>query len=168
MERANWGCRPVCWSDLHPLFAGSFAVQSAQVIVKSQQCRSLTPVIVTRASTILVAVLLDGCASGEGRPVERTVFNNPFAAPVLNRTGIGPQCEVAIGRDSTCLDPRFIIARRGRYATLRNGETVRLTRAQVETLHERAKLIAGSRNPPPPAAPPPPPEVPTNDAGDKL
>lgn len=130
--------------------------------------------IVTRASIILAAVLTGACASGDARPVERTVFNNPFASPMLDRSGIGPECNVAIGRDSTCLDPRFIVSRRGRYATLRNGETLRLTRAQVETLRERAALIAASRNQPPPvpppASPPPVPErtLPTpTDAGDK-
>ena len=125
--------------------------------------------IATRSSMILAAVLLGGCATNDGRPVERTVFNNPFSSAALNRTGIGPQCDAALGRDSTCLDPRFIVARRGRYATLRNGETVRLSRAQVETLRDRAALIAASPNQPPPASPPQPlPKAPTtDDAADK-
>lgn len=118
--------------------------------------------ITARSCMILAAILLGGCATGNGRPVERTVFNNPFSGLATDRTGIGPQCEANIGRDGTCLDPRNIVARRGRFVTLRNGDTVRLTRAQAQTLRERAALIAASRNqppsiPPPPPAPPPPP-----------
>ncbi len=112
----------------------------------------------TRASIVLAAVLFGGCATADGRPVERTVFNNPYSGLATDRAGIGPQCDVAFGRDATCLGAPLIYPGRGRHASLGNGETVRLTRAQKRILQERAELIAAPGNPPPPAPAPPPPE----------
>ena len=108
-----------------------------------------------RNSIILAALLLGGCASHDNLAGQRTVFSNPYAPAALDRTGIGPQCEVALGRDSTCLDPRFIVGRRGRIAILQDGRTVRLTRAQRDVLRERAELREALRRQP--TIPPPPP-----------
>lgn len=113
----------------------------------------------TRRSVILAAaMMLGGCASGDSLEGERTVFNNPYAAPVIDRSGIGPQCEVDIGRDATCLGAVVAYDRRGRWARLENGQTVRLTRAQSRILRERADLIQQLRSqplqPPPPQEPP--------------
>lgn len=116
-----------------------------------------------------LAALLGGCASDGSLEGERTVFNNPYTAPLIDQTGIGPQCDVNFGSDATCLDAVVAYDRRGRSARLSNGETVRLTRAQVRLLRERAELIAALSKPisselhaelppePPPAPQAPPP-----------
>lgn len=117
-----------------------------------------------RSSIVLVAVLIGGCAS-DGSLEGRTVFNNPYAVPVIDRTGIGPQCDVGFGRDATCLGAPLIYTGQGRNASLGNGEIVRLTRAQRRILRERAELIEAQSNqlltPAPPASPPPQPALPT-------
>lgn len=114
--------------------------------------------IAVRHSLILFTALLGGCATGDSLEGQRTVFSNPYVAPVLDQRGIGPQCEVDFGRDATCLGGPVNYGRRGRTAVLENGETLRLTRAQRRLVRERAELIEARRNTPPPPAPPPPPE----------
>ena len=116
--------------------------------------------IAPRSSLILVFALLSGCATGDSLEGQRTVFSNPYVAPVLDQRGIGPQCEVDFGRDATCLGGAVNYSRRGRTAVLANGDTDRLTRAQRQLVRERAELIEERRNTPPPlpAPPPAPPE----------
>lgn len=119
-----------------------------------------------RASVIIATALLAACATPDPQTGQRTVFNNPYAKPVIDGTGIGPQCDVSIGRDATCLEAVVVGVDRRRIATLRNGDTVRLTRAQArilreraDILRERAEAIEPLRDPSPPP-PPPPPEQP--------
>ena len=109
-----------------------------------------------RCSMILAATALTGCASPDPQAGERTVFNNPYAVPTLDRTGIGPQCDEELGRDATCLGAPIIQARRGRFVLLANGETERLTRNQARILRERAELLESLRDQatPLPALPP--------------
>ena len=100
----------------------------------------------------LATMLLAGYATPDSLEGERTVFSNPYA---LDRTGIGPQCDVDLGRDATCLGAPLIYAG-GRYVRLGNGETERLTRQQRRILRERAELLEVLRDrPPPPPSPPP-------------
>lgn len=114
--------------------------------------------------TILAALLLGGCASGDSLAGQRTVFSNPYVAPQIDSAGIGPQCEEQFGRDATCLGEVIATFRRGRVAKLSNGETIRLTRNQVRILREQAARNEVLRQQPPPPSPPPPPVLPT--AGD--
>ena len=114
--------------------------------------------IAVRSSMIIAAAaVLSGCASADSLEYGRTVFHNPYAAPEIDRTGAGPQCEVDLGRDATCLNGAVIRGRRGRAAILSNGETVRLTRVQARLLRQQADLREAQRNLPPQPAPPPPP-----------
>ncbi len=115
-----------------------------------------------RVSVIVATAHLSACATGDQEAGQRTVFNNPYATPVIDRTGIGPQCDVSIGHDATCLEAVVARVDRGRIATLRNGDTVRLTRAQArilreraDILRERAEVIEVMRDLPPPRAEPP-------------
>ncbi|NCP12602.1 MAG: hypothetical protein GW858_00365 [Sphingomonadales bacterium] len=116
-----------------------------------------------RASIVLVSALLGGCASADSLEGQRTVFNNPLAVPEIDRRGIGPQCNIDFGRDATCLGAPLIYPGKGRHASLGNGDSVRLTRAQVRILRERAELLEAARTAPPPASPPPEPSLPTAD-----
>jgi hypothetical protein len=111
-------------------------------------------------SPLLAGLLLGGCASADSLAGQRTVFSNPYAAPIIDRTGIGPQCEAQFGRDATCLGTVRAVSRRGRVAVLDNGETIRLTRNQARILRERWALIAALAQQPPPQQPPPPPPAP--------
>lgn len=118
--------------------------------------------IAPRRSLILVVALLGGCTTGDSLEGQRTVFSNPYVAPVLDQRGIGPQCDVDFGRDATCLGGAANYGRRGRTAVLANGDTERLTRAQRRLVRERAELIEARRNALPPLpAPPPEPVLPT-------
>lgn len=105
----------------------------------------------------LAMLALTGCATPDPLEGGRTVFNNPYAVPVIDRTGIGPQCDVELGRDATCLGAPLGYDG-GRHVLLGNGETERLTRQQRRILRERAALLEVLRDqpPPPPPAPPPP------------
>lgn len=118
-----------------------------------------------RRSIFLVALLLGGCASADSLAGQRTVFSNPYAAPTIDRTGIGPQCDVQFGRDATCLGEVVATSRRGRIARLSNGETIRLTRNQARLLRERAarNAVLKDQPPAPPPPPSPPPVLPTAD-----
>ena len=120
--------------------------------------------IAPRASIILSAALLGGCATADPLEGQRTVFNNPYVPPEMDRRAIGPQCDVDIGRDATCLGGPLIYPGRGRTAVLSNGERVRLTRAQAQLLRERAALREARRNEPPPP-PPLKPVLPTAASG---
>ena len=123
-----------------------------------------------RPSIIIAAALLGGCASGDSLESGRTVFNNPYAAPAIDRTGIGPQCNVDLGRDATCLGGPLIYPGKGRHVSLGHGEVARLTRAQARILRERGALIEARSNQPPalpqPLTPPSPqPDLPTAGQG---
>ena len=110
-----------------------------------------------RCSMIIAALAMTGCASPDPQAGQRTVFNNPYAVPVLDRTGIGPQCDEELGRDATCLGAALAYNGRGRGVLLGNGETSRLTRNQARILRERAELLESLRDqarPPPPVFPP--------------
>ncbi len=102
---------------------------------------------------IAAAMLLGGCATGEPAGTERTVFDNPYAAPVIGSAGIGPQCDAARGRDATCLG--VPLTREGRGTVV--GHRVRndLDRNQRRILRERAEQLRqaseGVRTPPAPA-----------------
>ena len=121
--------------------------------------------IPTRAKMVLIAAMLGGCVSGDSLEGQRTVFNNPLALPEIDRRAIGPQCNVDFGRDATCLGAPLIYPGEGRHASLGNGGSVRLTRAQVRILRERAELVEAARTaPPPPPAPPLEPTLPTADS----
>jgi hypothetical protein len=106
-------------------------------------------------SPLLVAVLPGACASPDNLAGQRTVFSNPYAAPTIDRTGIGPNCEAQFGRDATCLGEVVATSRRGRIARLSNGETIRLTRNQARILREQAARAAvpERQSPPPPPVP---------------
>ncbi|WDA40237.1 hypothetical protein [Erythrobacter sp. BLCC-B19] len=114
--------------------------------------------MIARSSTIaLAALMLAACASPDPLEGQRTVFNNPYAVPVIDRTGIGPQCNVARGEDATCLG--VPITRNGRVPA-----TAGLNRNQRRILRERAELLRQVSQPPPAATetpPPPPPPQPT-------
>lgn len=113
--------------------------------------------IAVRSSMIIAAAaVLSGCASADPLEGGRTVFHNPYAAPAIDRTGIGPQCDVDLGRDATCLNGAVIRGGRGRNAILSNGETVRLTRAQARLLRQQADLLEAQHHQPPQPDPPPP------------
>ncbi|MBI1404325.1 MAG: hypothetical protein GC147_14095 [Porphyrobacter sp.] len=105
------------------------------------------------------ALLAGGCATADPLEGRRTVFANPYVAPEISRRGIGPQCDVDFGRDATCLSGPLIYSGRGSHASLGNGQSVRLTRAQRRILRERAEALGTPS--PPPSAPPPPPVLPT-------
>lgn len=110
-----------------------------------------------RAALLAMMIGLGACTAGSGLEGQRTVFSNPFVPPEIDRSGIGPQCDVDIGRDMTCLGGPVLYPGRGRVASLGHGETVRLTRAQRRFLRERAELLERLGDPPPAPAPAPPP-----------
>lgn len=102
--------------------------------------------IAVRTSLILAAFVPCAACVGSGPPVgERTVFSNPLAPAAPDRRGIGPQCDVEFGRDSTCLGAPLAYPGEGRRVLLANGDTIRLTRAQARILRERAALIEARR-----------------------
>ncbi|MCX9146441.1 hypothetical protein [Erythrobacter sp. WG] len=121
--------------------------------------------MIARSSWIIITVFaLAGCAAPDPLEGQRTVFSNPLGEPVIDRTGIGPQCATRFGRDATCLDPTIIRSRQGSSATLYSGETIRLTRAQRQILRERGQRIEARRDQPPSSPPPAgPPENTTAD-----
>jgi hypothetical protein len=118
----------------------------------------MSTMIAQRSSMFFVIALLSACATGDPLEGQRTVFSNPFVAPEFDRRGIGPQCDADFGRDATCLSGPLIYSGRGRTASLGNGKTIRLTRAQARLLRERAELLESLRTAPPPKPLPPPPE----------
>jgi len=115
---------------------------------------------------VVVSLLLAGCASTPDSTLssQRTVFSNPFVPPVVDRRGIGPACDVEVGRDATCLGGPVIYPGRGRAALLSNGQTVHLTleqrdllRERAAAIRERAEAIRQTEQVPQPPPPPPPP-----------
>jgi len=114
-----------------------------------------------RILMITLPVLLAGCATGDPARTERTVFNNPYAAPVVGKAGVGPQCDVARGRDATCLG--VPLTRKGRGTVIGNSVSNDLTRSQRRILRERAEQLrqasAQIGNPPAPAPLEPKPAV---------
>jgi hypothetical protein len=124
----------------------------------------------------LAALALGGCATPDPLEGERTVFNNPYGVPAIDWTGIGPQCDVELGRDATCLGAPLAYAG-GRHVLLANGATERLTRQQRRILRERAELLEVLRDQPapplppaplPPAPPPPAPPPPIAEGADET
>lgn len=119
-----------------------------------------------RATRITVILCLSGalaaCANPDPGAGVRTVFHNPYAATQIDRTGIGPQCDVDLGRDATCLGA--VVATRGRTAILANGAETRLTKAQARLLRERREQLEAARSSPPtPPSTPPLPSLPPAD-----
>ena len=114
-----------------------------------------------RPSMILVAALLGGCASGDTLEGQRTVFSNPYVAPVIDQTGIGPECNLARGRDATCLG--VPLTRKGRGNSIGDGSYDRYNRNQRRVLRERAELLRqiSEQQRQEQSAPPPPPPEPT-------
>lgn len=105
--------------------------------------------IAVRYSLILAAMLVGGCAGTDTLEGQRTVFNNPSAAPVIDQTGIGPQCDIARGQDATCLG--VPLTRKGRGNVIGEPGVGDLNRAQRRILRERAELLRQvSQQPPPP------------------
>lgn len=102
----------------------------------------------------IAALLLAGCASPDPLEGRRTVFANPYAVPVIDRTGIGPRCDVSRGEDATCLG--VPLTRRGRGNTIGAPLAGDLNRNQRRILRERAALLRQASQPAP-AAPEPPP-----------
>jgi len=92
-----------------------------------------------RILMITLPVLLAGCATGDPARTERTVFNNPYAAPVVGKAAVGPQCDVARGRDATCLG--VPLTRKGRGTVIGNSVSNDLTRSQRRVLRERAEQL---------------------------
>ena len=109
--------------------------------------------IARRSSIVLATLVLTACASPDPLEGQRTVFNNPYAVPVIDRTGIGPQCNIARGEDATCLG--VPITRNGRLP-----DTAGLNRNQRRILRERAELLRQVSQPPAAATEPPPPPQP--------
>jgi hypothetical protein len=115
---------------------------------------TLQPVLILVASLLLV-----GCASAPDSALsgQRTLFSNPYVVPEIDRSGIGPACDVAIGRDVTCLGGPLIYPGRGRVDSLGNGQTFRLTRAQRDLLRDRAEANRSRAQSLEHVEPPPPP-----------
>lgn len=90
-------------------------------------------------------LVLAGCTTADPLEGQRTVFNNPYAAQVLERTGIGPQGEVDPGRDATRLGAQLAYSGRGRFVLLASGQTERLRRNQDRILRERGELLEAAR-----------------------
>ena len=109
----------------------------------------------TIAFTMLV---LSGCAT-DSLEGERTVFNNPYVRPVIDTTGVGPECDKARGRDATCLG--VPLTRRGEGSSVARPERTSYTRSQRRILMQQAELLKSLSNPPSLPAPPPMPPVPT-------
>lgn len=114
-----------------------------------------------RPSMILVAALLGGCATGDPLEGQRTVFSNPYVAPVIDQTGVGPECYRARGQDATCLG--VPLTRKGRGNSIGDGSYDRYNRNQRRVLRERAELLRqiSEQQRQEQSAPPPPPPEPT-------
>ena len=118
----------------------------------------------SRLSMILVAALHGGCATGDTLEGQRTVFSNPYVAPVIDQSGIGPECNRARGQDATCLG--VPLTRKGRGNSIGEGNfgSVRsYNRNQRRVLRERAELLRqiSEQQRQEQSAPPPPPPEPT-------
>lgn len=118
----------------------------------------------SRLSMILVAALLGGCVTGDTLEGQRTVFSNPYVAPVIDQSGIGPECNRARGQDATCLG--VPLTRKGRGNSIGEGDfgSVRsYNRNQRRVLRERAELLRqiSEQQRQEQSAPPPPLPVPT-------
>ncbi|NBB24004.1 hypothetical protein GVM20_02555 [Porphyrobacter sp. SLTP] len=114
-----------------------------------------------RPSMILVAALLGGCATGDPLEGQRTVFSNPYVAPVIDQTGVGPECNRARGQDATCLG--VPLTRKARGNSIGDGSYDRYNRNQRRVLRERAELLRqiSEQQRQEQLAPPPPPPEPT-------
>ncbi len=97
-----------------------------------------------RIQTVAVtlgSLALASCATGDPFDGGRSVFNNPYAAPVVDNGPVGPECdESAVRRDGCFLDSLFYPGR-GRYALDRDGNRVRLTRSERRFFRERNEAI---------------------------
>ena len=110
-----------------------------------------------RTAAIAFAILvLPGCAT-DSLEGERTVFSNPYVRPVIDTTGIGPECDTARGRDATCLG--VPLTRGGQGSSIEGPERTSYTRSQRRILRQQAELLRSLSNPPSLPAPTPP--VPT-------
>ncbi len=139
-----------------------------------------TPVIIVTG-----CILAGACTTPAEHRFEnqRTVFNNPYAPPEIDQTGIGPDCDEQVLRDGRCGLDSLIYPGRGRFARDRNGNLVRLTRNERRFLRERREAIQSridvlesleNGTPIPPNSPaldnilPPPPPPPAPKVGDTV
>ncbi|WP_086608192.1 hypothetical protein [Erythrobacter donghaensis] len=95
--------------------------------------------ILFRCTAGLAAIMLAGCASSDSLEGQRTVFNNPYAVPEIDRTGVGPQCDEARGQDATCLG--VPLTRNGRGNAIGERSYRSLTKNQRRILRQRAELL---------------------------
>ncbi|QDH35315.1 hypothetical protein [Porphyrobacter sp. YT40] len=113
-----------------------------------------------RCTAGLAALALAGCASPDSLEGQRTVFNNPYAVPVIDRTGVGPKCDEARGDDATCLG--VPLTRKGRGSAIGERNYRSFTKNQRRILRERAELLrevaqqSKAETPPAPPQPAPP------------
>lgn len=131
----------------------------------------------------LGAVAVAGCSTPDSLEGTRTVFHNPYSALEFENGPVGPECEKGVARSEACYLDTLTYPGRGRYALDRDGNTVRLTRAQRRVLRERFEFVqarieqleaqeraTGPSTPPTPLVEPPPtaslpPSVPNSDDG---
>ena len=117
--------------------------------------------ILFRCTAGLAAITLAGCAAPDPLEGQRTVFNNPYAVPEIDRTGVGPQCDEARGDDATCLG--VPLTRKGKGSAIGETSYRNLTKNQRRILRERAELLrelaqqSKAETPPPPPPEPAPP-----------
>lgn len=117
--------------------------------------------ILFRCTAGLAAITLAGCAAPDPLEGQRTVFNNPYAVPEIDRTGVGPQCDEARGQDATCLG--VPLTRKGKGSAIGERNDRNLTKNQRRILRERAELLrevaqqSNTETPPPPSPKPAPP-----------
>ncbi|WP_299295789.1 hypothetical protein [uncultured Erythrobacter sp.] len=92
---------------------------------------------------VVAALMVTGCARvpADGFGGERTVFNNPYAPPEIDQTGIGPKCSEEVIRDERCRLDSLIYPGQGRFARDANGNLVRLTRSERRLLRDRSEAI---------------------------
>ncbi len=116
--------------------------------------------ILLRCTAGLTAITLAGCAAPDSLEGQRTVFNNPYAVPEIDRTGVGPQCDEARGDDATCLG--VPLTRKGKGSAIGETSYRNLTKNQRRILRERAELLrelaqqSKAETPPPTPQPAPP------------
>ena len=127
-----------------------------------------------RAAVIAsLAAGIGACASTSADPfaalkAERGIFASPYVAPEVSKGPVGPEPEGALRFRRPWLEGLHYPGR-GRVALDRNGNLVRLSRADANILRQRQEAVrrhverqqhqqpggAGPVTPPPPLTPPP-------------